>query len=81
MTAVTGFKNYNRPLIDIETVDNYVDTAERIFPMLWLHLYNLQGVDGDQTKGDKTNIQRKKTQVLLQFMVLKFMRNFRALKW
>ena len=80
-SAVTGFNDYNRPLIDLETVDDFVDTAARVFPSLWLHLCNLRGVDGNRHKGDSVNIQRRKRQVLLQLMVLKRMRNFRALKW
>ena len=80
-SAVTGFNDYNRPLIDLETVDDFVDTAARVFPSLWLHLCNLRGVDGNRHKCDSVNIQRRKRQVLLQLMVLKRMRNFRALKW
>ena len=80
-SAVTGFNDYNRPLIDLETVDDFVDTAARVFPNLWLHLCNLRGVDGNRHKGDSVSIQRRKRQVLLQLMVLNRMRNCRAFKW
>lgn len=38
MTATGGFNDYNQPIIDLGTLDIFVDLAARHLPRLWRHL-------------------------------------------
>ena len=46
MSAVIGFNDYNRSLIDLQTVDDFVDTATRVFRKLWGLVGNAARHDG-----------------------------------
>ena len=78
---VTHLTDTNQPLIPVETFDAFVEMAEKCFPRLWSHLCNLRDTKGNLGKKRKSNVRPKRRQVLLQFLLLKRMRNFRALKW
>ena len=81
--AVIGFNDYNQPIVDLTTIDDYVEAAARVFPKLWEHLCSVRGgVQYNKSKDSNLKNQtRRKRQVLLLLLLLKRMRNSNSLKW
>ena len=80
MGAIIGLNNYNRPIIEMSTIDIYVDLASTVFPRLWRHLCSLRAVSGDRRGNTKEKQTKKKRMVLVQLLLLRRMRNKRMLK-
>ena len=83
LQAVCGFNDYNKPIVDLTTIDDYVETAARVFPKLWEHLCSLRGVV-QYNKSKDTNLKnktRRKRHVLLQLHLLKRTKKNNSLKW
>ena len=79
--AICGLNNYNKPIIELSTMDIYVDLASTVFPRLWRHLCSLRYISGDRHSYDKPNRTKKKRLVLVQLLLLRRMRNSKLLKW
>ena len=75
---VCGINNYNKPLIEMDSFDVFVDQDAVCFPWLWKHLCSLHGTQGNRSKANKKNATPRKRQVLLQLLVLRRMRNYQS---
>jgi len=76
---VVKFRDHNKPIIESECFDVYVEATEWCFPQLWAHMSNLRNVQGNRTKYANKLVQSKKRQVLLQILALRRMRNPKSL--
>ena len=73
-SKVVKFADHNKPIIERECFDVYVEAAEWCFPQWWAHMSNLRNVQGNRTKYANKLVQSKKRQVLLQILALRRMR-------
>ena len=78
---ITGLNDHNHSLIPPEIFEHYVQLCERFLPRLFGHLSNLRNVRGSYRASDKKLVAGKRRQVFMQILILKRMRDRRALKW
>ena len=60
LAAICGFNDYNKPIVDLLTIDDYVATAALVFPKLWKYLCSLRGVNQHRLKEEEEkNVPRR----------------------
>jgi len=72
--SVCGFHDYNQPIISLAVIDDFVESAEHIFPNIWRHLSRWRNVRGDRHAEDAKNIQPRKREVFMLLLLLRRMR-------
>ena len=66
-----GSNNYNRTIISLQTLDDYIHCTEWLFWRLWTQLCLLHDVAGNHHKEKKINIPQRKCQFLIWLFLSK----------
>ena len=79
--SVSGFNDYNQPIVLLSSMDIFVDLATTVFPRLCEYFCSLRNVEGSRHRSDEKRYLSQKSHVLLQLLPPKRVSDFYSLKW